>query len=342
MALMPLFGAFSKDLILGVGTSIAFILAFTNTIKPLSKTVGALFVLIGLSLKFGYIIDFKPIVEILAYGLMYSVVSREDAEKSLPVVIWVGVGLAMYGLLQFMGFESVFVGAVNNPNGLLAPSYNVCATMGNPTFLAPFLAMLIPLALKGKKYWQAILLGVVVLMTQSAIGIGAMVVSLFSIWFLGSRKKTIVLIGIGVLVILGAYLNPSFVMSRESGRFKRWNTMLQVHHKGLLISNGEQQVYKKYNLFGFGPGSFEKMFPKKMTNINFMKAHNEYLQIYWEFGILTMLLFIWFLFLQLWNGKDKFVKASILCICLNALGLFVWQLALIRFGSVYLLCLNKE
>jgi hypothetical protein len=160
-----------------------------------------------------------------------------------------------------------------------------------------------------------------------------------------SRKMFVLGSIIAVGLITSLILSWSDIRPKvnDSGRFKNWETIVQTMNKGILIKNKEtgQEIEKKFSLFGLGGGAYKNIFPKNIIKENFNTCHNEYLQIFVEFGIVTLIGFILFLLLEIFTGYDIFTKASLICICLNAIGLFVWQLGITQFVSVYLLCLNK-
>ena len=133
------------------------------------------------------------------------------------------------------------------------------------------------------------------------------------------------------------------INNKDNGRFSVWQKAVTLCHNGIEIKqkNVDKIYHKKCNLLGFGSGSWNKLVPYKMVNEDYNYAHNEYLQIYFEFGIVVLVLFVFFLSQSIFTGHDKYTRAAVLCICLNAAGLFVWQLGPTLFASIYVLCLNK-
>ena len=178
------------------------------------------------------------------------------------------------------------------------------------------------------------------------MSIGAMICSLIAIPFLLNKKMFVIGSLVATLLVSGLAISWNTVKPHvnDSGRFSHWTRIYNGTFKGIPITHVKTGVktFKRYNLFGYGAGSFKNLYPKKVVKENFNKCHNEYLQLYFEFGIVFLILFILFLIYCLTTGYDIYTKSALICICLNALGLFVWQLGVTQFLSIYLLCLNKD
>jgi len=296
--------------------------------------------------RYGLINEHMPYLLILLAVGYYLGISRKTAEKSLKWIMWGVFGVACYGILQGLGFESLFIENFNNPNALPTPSWRMGSTIGNPTYLGAFVACMIPIAIRERNWWCTGVYVLCVFMTKSDMAIGAMLASLLCIPFMVNRKMFIY--GCILALLLGAniYVHKDKVLPyvNDSGRVGHWERIVKASFKGRKVINTKTgyKTRKKYNLFGYGAGSFKNLYPKKMTNENFKRAHNEYLQMYWEFGIVFLVLFLCSISYCLVYGYDIYTKSAIICLCLNAFGLFVWQLAPIQFLSIYILCLNKN
>lgn len=299
-----------------------------------------------LSIAYGFQVSLKPYIEIFLYVMMFGALSQENAEKSLDLILWAGFIMSIYGLLQWLGFEQFYIHNFANHGAQQTPSKEVVGFLLNPTYFGAYIAMLIPLTIRQKKWYMTATMLVCVLATKSDMAIGSMIGSLLCLPFLVNARR----FAIGcclALVLFGGLcfgVSQGAVKINDSGRFHQWTKIVAHTFKGQRVYHKptQKETYKKYNLFGFGGGSFKNMYPLKLTNINFKRAHNDYLQAYWEFGIVITVLFILFIIQCVLRGFDIYTRASIICVCLNALGLFVWQIGAIQLLSVYVLCLNKE
>ena len=314
-----------------------------------NKILLSLLAVLPFSIWFGLTIEYKPYLEALVFIGMYACLSRETAQRSLKTVLMCGCAMAVYGILQALGFESAFISNFNNANALATPGCSVGSTVGNPTFLGAVLAMLVPLSIregfKDKRYWiVTVVMITAVLLTKSDMAIGSMLVSLAIIPML-TTKKGVIVAGVCLLLgVSGTLMSLDTIKDRSSGRFTQWETIVKTMNKGVQLRNDklDKTVWKKYSLFGLGGGAYGKLFPNKILKENFNTCHNEYLQTYVEFGIVALVLLIAFIVSVILGRGDVFAKASLICICLNALGLFVWQLGLTRILTVYVLCLCKN
>ncbi len=345
LSILPLIGLSTQEDKLSLAVLIAFFIGLKGLyqgVKLNNKILGLILVSLFLTFKFGFRQVNYVYLEVIVYLMMYLGLSKLEAKKSLKTVLWCGFGLSIYAVFQFFGFDSIYMLDINNIYASSTPSYGVCATLGHPTYLGALLACLVPLAIKRNK-WLALFMGIVVLMTKSDMAIGSMVVSLSSYWFLKRKINFIYGFVIAIIVMLIIGCNWQVIRPKigDSGRFNEWVKINDTIKTGLILRNEKgQEVQKKVNLLGFGAGSFKKIYYTTENKYNY--AHNEYLQIYFEFGIVCMLLVGLFLLNELFGGANIYVKMSLFCLCLNALGLFVWQLGFTRFLMVYLLCLNKQ
>jgi len=345
LSVLPMFG-FSQDNRIILATLTAFFIGliglYNGEMKLNNKWVIGIILSLLLTYKFGFRNINSVYLEVMAYVLMFACLSKKEALNSLNCLIWCGLGLSIYAILQFFGFESVYMIDAKNLHAIATPSFGVCATMGHPTYLGALLACLVPLAIWKKFYKTAALMVIAVFMTQSDMAIGSMLVSLVSYVFLKSKKLFIGGLVFGIIILGFIVVNFSTIrpLIGDSGRFNEWAKINDTIKTGLVLKNQiGQEIQKKTNLLGFGSGSFKKIYYTKENKYDY--AHNEYLQMYFEFGIICLGLVLGFLFMQMYGGENVFIKMSILCLGLNALGLFIWQIGFTRFIMMYILCLNK-
>ena len=138
------------------------------------------------------------------------------------VLIWLGVGFAIYALLQYLGLDQIFHSHLNwldeaTPNvpGGAFKTYRMVTFFGNRMQTATLLALVSPLCLmfRDLRYKVAyILICGIVILTMSAINIVAMVVGLMSYLLLTKKfKYALILSGACVIgTILIYFYRPDF------------------------------------------------------------------------------------------------------------------------------------
>jgi hypothetical protein len=287
----------------------------------------------------------QPFTYILIFFLMLVTISSiqfSEAQKVkiFKVMSWVGLVMSVYAILQFFKIDQ-FYSLSSIREAQLTPSGRIGGTLGNPTILAPFLVMIIPICLYLKKYWFAGIIGIVVLLTQSQVAIGAMIVSLVFLQSL-KDKKTAIRIGVLSLILLvlsvTAYFQNDKVKSfvGDSGRFAQWQQIIKDVNSPLI-----KEFKVSYPYTGRGIGSFKYIYHLKNKNI-FHQAHNEYLEVFYNTGLIGLGLFLMFLwtiikgdFFQ--DRERKFLLTSFIGIAVCAGGTFVWQLGSHLFYTVVIL-----
>lgn len=247
----------------------------------------------------------------------------------LRAMMWVGTAMSIYALLQRFGFEQFFTG----PNLM-------CGTMGNPAVLAAFIAMIVPLALYLRARWQTGLMIVVVLLINSQVAYGALAVALLFLWGTHNRESRYFVIALGTLLVVGLvvgyFISPS-VRSWDHGRFAVWGQVVTDIRTPLTPGGAA------HSFTGFGLGAFPYLFhaqhPSAGLGEMFLEAHNDYVEILYNTGIvgLELLLLALGTFVKSCFPLDRLnahLLASFLCIAVCAGGLFVWQNGAIVFYSV--------
>lgn len=139
-------------------------------------------------------------------------------------------------------------------------------------------------------------------------------------------------------LIVSAYVSfPKFrEVCPDNERFLTWSQSVNDLNSPVMLGSK-----KKYAITGIGPGSFMYLFHAKNNQRNdaFVYAHNEYVQVLYESGILGAAFFAG-IFLSLvkysvkmrdvFTGKIPGLKRILLCsltgISVCAAGCFVWQI----------------
>jgi len=284
----------------------------------------------------------KPMFYISVFFLMLVTVSslelsKEDIKLILNVMVWVGFIMALYCIVQSLNIEQFFTLNTKVAATIHTPKNIIGGTLGHPTIVSPFIAMIIPIALYLKKRIKALIMFIAVCLTCSQVAIGAMMVSLVFYLSTKGRKSLIsgcIIFTLALTILGGGYFKSPQIKAfvDDSGRFGTWKKIV-TDIKSPINKEGN-----RYSFTGFGSGSFGYIFPLKHDSI-MHQAHNDYLEIAYNTGIIGLGLFLWaifyifkinFSFKRIWRGEaDKYRMAllsSFSCILICAGGTFVFQL----------------
>lgn len=295
----------------------------------------------------------KPLFMILLSALSIFAISSIDFKDGsdkvlLKIMSWAGFIMALYVILQWLGIEQFFT--VLSPSGYSLPSNpKVSGTLGHPTIVGAFMAMIIPVSLYLKKYIPALIIILAVLLTKSHMAIGAMVVSLGFMYAIRNKKIFICFLSLLLIAGLSCGLNKqirSKITLMSSGRIAIWQDVLKDMKEPFFKNS-----LKAYPLTGIGLGSFKYVFHLKHFTLKdrFEQAHNEYLELMCNIGIVGIVLFLcalWVFIKQSFSFTNRYrqsLMASFVCISLIAVGNFVWQLAPTAFYTIFVVgLLNNQ
>ncbi len=288
----------------------------------------------------------KPLFMILLSAISIFAISSidfiyEEEKLLLRIMLWVGFIMALYVVLQFMGLDQFFT--VANPQHYSLPSNpTIGGTLGHPTTVGAFMAMIIPIALYFKKYISALIIICAVLLTKSHVAIGAMIVSV--LFFYTIRNKTAFYLFIGLFLITGLFCGLNKQCKQEfsrysSGRVTAWQYILQD-----LKTPLNKDSKNLYPITGIGLGSFKYIFHLRhpTTKDKFKEAHNEYLELMNDIGIAGAILFlcaIWELLRHNFSFVNRYrqmLLSSFICISICAGGNFVWHLAPTALYTIFI------
>jgi len=288
--------------------------------------------------KMVYLISIFPI-----YLVVSSLIKKNEVQIKLIKILVIGGGLvALLGVFQFLGQfylgkdkiytlwaekiappflgKSVTQAVLENPSWLVNISgetyLRATASFPDPHMLSFFLGLLFPLALglgffeRRKKMLWFILAGVILIadiLTFSRGGylglIGGLIFFLFFLWKkLGWTGKKIV--AVSILGFLLAIFYPSPISQRLQSSFD----LKEGSNKGRLsIWEDSGKIIADNPLLGVGLGNYALAIKPLATYREPIYAHNTYLDIAAETGILNAL--IWILFL--WVVIRDFMKKSL-------------------------------
>lgn len=218
----------------------------------------------------------------------------------------------------------------------------VIAFIGNPTWFGATTGMAIPLVLLRR---GGILVAgglfIVTIMTDSSGGVLTAIVSILSliIFLTPGKKKYLWILGFIALLVITYYVYPMRPIYGSGGffdenfRFRAWKDAWEYT--------------KAAKWMGWGFGSWLEIFPRltaaKYHGAVWLQGHNEYVQNYFETGIIGMIFMAWVFwnvfFSKIVDRRGYYYFAALLAISANALVNFCWHLPVTAVMT--LVCLNR-
>uniref|UniRef100_A0A6M3KJB8 Putative O-antigen ligase n=1 Tax=viral metagenome TaxID=1070528 RepID=A0A6M3KJB8_9ZZZZ len=262
---------------------------------------------------------FMPFFNILCFALFYKLsleyVDKEVIKKTLKY-LKLSVGLvAVYAILQTFNLDQFY-------NGLLGNKGEVVGTIGNQSHLAGFLGILLPIFYGS---WWLIPIIIAILLTKSASGI-AIGVLVFLIYLI--YKQRYVGLGLSILTLTFGVLLAQSVFPD----FFSFSHRLSVWHKAW-------DMIQLKAITGSGLGTFGLANVNGIDNItsHWRHAHNEYLQAWFEVGLVGLSIIIWGIFSYFKNFKIN-IKLSLVFLGFCLLGLVnfsshLWLIAMVGMIS---------
>ncbi len=268
---------------------------------------------------------------ILFYIIINSIREQETIDKFLLTIIIIGLGMGIYGILQYLGVDFDFwKGNIGRQK--------VMGLFGNVNYFAEYLilplSLTIGLILAKNKIYNRLFLFIALIAMGGALFLTftrgsylAMAITVPVILFLcfksavdeqnKKRYKKIILyfillaiIALAVIYIphpfnrgdsaLGKLRSRVTIESLTSGssvlrRIATWKfTWMMIEDYPLLGSGIGTYAYHslKYQADFFAQGNNRDIYPHGFA----VQAHNEYLQIWSELGIVGLLIFLWIIF----------------------------------------------
>lgn len=272
-----------------------FGLCFTwNFFKPLIFGIGeqqSVWVLWALRPFICVVLAYSLMTILVEYG--YSTAPWVNLSK---IFGYICVGLSVYAILQWLKFDPIFndqnYGRTFN-NGIFSRSQLIVTFMGERTMSSAVIAMLSPylLIFKGIRYKLFYALAFLALiLAESTVAIVAFMAGLFVYLVLKQEKKSLIIfsiLAVVALVFLGNYYKTFW---HSNGRIGLWQNIIgSCYNSNTMV-------------FGNGFGSFARafdldnvnVFPRRITLVLF--AHNEFIQLLYEGGIVGVFLFFGYVF----------------------------------------------
>lgn len=335
------FSAFNQ--LVGAKFALCFLLGNTLFALYLGMKIHPLFSLIHFVIALNTALLFSPTGSTYLYTLTYwgagvgaALLFLELGDRTRSFlflcVVYGAVASAALGIFQALDLDPIlsYAPTISAENRVLP-----VGLFGQTTKHGAFLAIAFGMALGLRQSVAAVIILAVALMTKSSFTYLSLAgSSLVALRYLPHGKSLVrgaaVLGGLAFAVVYALF--PLLML--PNGRFSVWNATLRAWWDGP-------------RLFGFGPGSFEAIFPahfqpKTLAYGDFIQAHNDYVQVAFEYGWLgvtvlavgAVVLFECY-YKNWWQHSRQFgkteVKVAAECglaaILLNALGNFPFQLA---------------
>lgn len=249
--------------------------------------------------------------------VMYTSIKDKDSfNKILTTIVFMGTLLALHGLYQYIvGVEQdpAWVDVESSPD----VKTRIYSVFMNPNIFAEYLVMIIPISVglfwyNKKPFKKLLFLGtslvmsLALLLTQSRGGWLGFAFSALVFILLVERKLLLAAVPI---VVGGLYLLPDSIINRimsianfadssNNYRLVMWDITLDIikDHKWIGV--------------GFGHQPFKQTFESYIRTMPTYHAHNTFLEIGAELGIVGLVTFIFFLFITFKYGILKLVKSE--------------------------------
>ena len=282
----------------------------------------------------------KPFAEVLCFVFMIFAVASYDGDVDgiLRVMIICGVVMSGYVILQFLGFDQFWLakgdtGGIHGNQFTAVPAHNIGGNLGQPTIVASWLVMMIPLAMYLKRWWMVIVMAISVFLCQSIMADGAIGL----IWAISAvRYNRFLIIPIIFILLAGglwAMTHKAYVMSRMDGRNEVWGEVLHDIKYGQILEG------QKFSITGVGLGRFSFVFPDRHHS-PFQQAHNDMLEFIYNCGLVGGFLLLAGLFLMVKGvspSQQGFsILLSFIAVFFCSLGSFPFQLGAHQFYSAVL------
>lgn len=232
------------------------------------------------------------------YGAVLYYITKLAFEKKhidffIKIVLWVVTINLFYGILQALDFDFIYLKSesLNIPfMDLNLPSPN--GFMGNSGVAASLYCLAIPLiATRGKKsIWIAISMLIPIFILRSSTSmIGAVVIIMFLLWFRVSKKMWFTALA-SLLVLAGVYFSYFDIPGME--RVNTWKLSL-IDAKIHPLKGWGMDSYRKVTKFK--PQYYVTQPESKSHSSLWDNPHNLLISLFYEFGIVSLLLLIGYL-----------------------------------------------
>lgn len=325
--------------------------------------------LVGINVKGFW--AWQPFLKIFIFVMLFFCISGHafkpsQIRKILCVMVWCGFLTSIYEITQLLFTDQFFIRCADGDWGRIA------GFIGNPTLTAPFVAMLVPLALYMKKNVMAAVMVIGAIIPDSQMA-WVSLISGIAIYYALKGPKWFVSIAIGfalaTVVFAGLYATNKNVSNKfnDHERYIQWKQIVKDWTGPLAPDEG---LMNNYSMTGRGLGSFQYVYHIQNINVGspnrFHQAHNDYIEFGYSVGFIGIGLLLMAAydvmkrgFLFVWKnhgnvfsyGDTRYTRAmlsSFASISVAAIGSFVFQVGTTAFYTIVIVGLlynqgtNKE
>lgn len=276
-----------------------------------------------------------PLVAAFITCLWVAYPTEDHVKIGLKILKYIGCVCATYAIGQHYGYDLIglFLGhdlvSFINPTAHLHPP----AFFGQQTLYGPFAAACFACALFDGSWWLLPFLGLPIVFIDSSftyLSLGV-VLTVYSFYQFGPRCLFLALLAPPAFFLLCQFPEFKRDLLMDNGRFPLW---VQVW-----------ELSKNHPSHGYGFGSFKTIYPAfqsadiraaagidesklspkakaftweanriRETSGLFLSAHNEFLQVFFECGVIGLLLVAWIFVSYFWAAIFLPYNASIWCL----------------------------
>jgi len=298
-----------------------------STVNPrntvLDKPIAAFIFLAVVSAVFSIYkyVSVSALLLLAGYASLYYLIAnnytRRFRKYLISIIICLGIGLSVYGLLQYFNVLD---------HTWWRPNYMLASTYVNHNHFAGYLELVIPVTIgvliryMSKRSLRFILtLGILIMGTAFVFSQsrGAWICLTFSLFVMNillirkkilNKKSIIVFALIFSAIFTYIYFNEGFVSERLETMVDLTGEEASMSTR-IAIWRGTLDMISSRPFIGTGIGTFLWGFPRfKPESINYIRprfAHNDYLHMASEMGVLAPVIMLWFLWLIIGKGLKK-------------------------------------
>jgi O-antigen ligase len=238
-------------------------------------------------------------INVVLYGLFYYVLHQMKIKRELIYKTLCFIGIAQAGLviLQYFNLGQFFFRISGSSHGMVRNSWPT-GTLGNEALVSWCIALCSPffLAFRELRYKIGfIICGLAIVATGCTAGMLAYAGGYLFWLFFHNRRVAIVLTCVGLLFVSVAVwsgrVNPEAYFNPRH-RLKIWAKVVELTREAKVPMPDGRLAMKKGFITGHGMGSFRQVFhinaPEFRSHGIWAQAHNEYLQVLFEQGIIGL------------------------------------------------------
>lgn len=287
----------------------------------------------------------QPFAQMMVFLLMISAIashefSDQEMKRIFNTISWCGTFMAFYVILQRLHMDQFFVAvSSNSPND----SGPYAGFTGNPTLVAPYIAMTTPFIIHQRKWWM---LPIIVLGVFFPHARATWIALSFGILFIIASKGKYQFISC-LIIALALSASVGFLYFKSHSVNEFFNDHERIPQWIQIVKDIKNPISKdvpnSYPLTGHGLGSFKFVYHVQnnlhVAENRFHQAHNDYLEFTYSCGIMGLFLLlsaISWMFYRNYSldcvfqyGEDDFTTtflSSFVIVAIVAFFTFIWQI----------------